>query len=519
MKKHLLRISGVLAAVVLMFNLSVSSASALTESQIDAILNLMWAFGASESLILDTQASLRGEQTTSTTGSSDSNSGVYACQSLPRDLHYSSVGTLLTGNDVTILQKFLIERGFGNIKQINTFDSTTKDALAAYQSSVGISPAVGYFGPITRAHLASICNSNWGGGKDLPIKIDQIIDESNAYTYLLSSPVLSGSVRNQIRVECSAPSDYVAIKEPNICNGDWINWSSNSDQIKNLAVTVSKVNRPSSNVKLYARAFHTNGNVAYSGVKSLNASDISGEVSEDASIAVKGPSAGETWRVGETHRIEWDSNDVDTVRLYIYVTDVSGLGSGSTNYISQDIDNVGYYDWEVGGDGWFPQQDSLPHKYKIRVDQIVDGQSTNVRGHSGGIRIESSDSTANVSIGSDLTTFSADGTEKVDALVYDKYNISLDSPDGGTGWWEFSHTCTGIFHVVYPDNDSLHLCTNTINHSKSTWIPTDYRGKIDSSLYVRSAGENGGEIRIRAKWYDRSRVDQGNKVTMQFIYE
>ena len=31
------------------------------------------------------------------------------------------------------------------------FGNLTKAAVAAYQTSVGITPAVGYFGPITRA--------------------------------------------------------------------------------------------------------------------------------------------------------------------------------------------------------------------------------------------------------------------------------------------------------------------------------------------------------------------------------
>lgn len=58
------------------------------------------------------------------------------------------------GNDVTALQNFLISKGY-NIGGAATgyFGLQTKAALAAYQVSKGISPADGYFGPITRASV------------------------------------------------------------------------------------------------------------------------------------------------------------------------------------------------------------------------------------------------------------------------------------------------------------------------------------------------------------------------------
>ena len=66
-----------------------------------------------------------------------------------------------TGDDVKALQQFLNSHGAqvsatgagspGN--ETNYFGQKTRTALAAYQASVGISPAIGYFGPITRAHV------------------------------------------------------------------------------------------------------------------------------------------------------------------------------------------------------------------------------------------------------------------------------------------------------------------------------------------------------------------------------
>lgn len=69
-----------------------------------------------------------------------------------------------SGMDVKTLQQFLNAIGFkiansgpgspGN--ETNLFGSLTKAALAKWQASVGISPASGYFGPLTRAKITSV---------------------------------------------------------------------------------------------------------------------------------------------------------------------------------------------------------------------------------------------------------------------------------------------------------------------------------------------------------------------------
>ena len=74
-----------------------------------------------------------------------------------RDLEVGSVG-----EDVQALQVFLnthgvlvAQSGVGSPGQeTNFFGSLTREALARYQAAQNISPAAGYFGPITRAHLS-----------------------------------------------------------------------------------------------------------------------------------------------------------------------------------------------------------------------------------------------------------------------------------------------------------------------------------------------------------------------------
>jgi len=67
-----------------------------------------------------------------------------------------------SGSDVTTLQQFLISQNVGSAAQALTqvgatgyFGALTKAALAEFQSNAGIVPALGNFGPITRAYLGA----------------------------------------------------------------------------------------------------------------------------------------------------------------------------------------------------------------------------------------------------------------------------------------------------------------------------------------------------------------------------
>jgi len=67
-----------------------------------------------------------------------------------------------TGGRVTLLQSFLIQQNSGpaavalaKAGATGAFGPLTKSALIEYQSVHGISPASGYFGPVTRAYLAA----------------------------------------------------------------------------------------------------------------------------------------------------------------------------------------------------------------------------------------------------------------------------------------------------------------------------------------------------------------------------
>ena len=75
-----------------------------------------------------------------------------------------SLGVGEKGNDVKTLQQFLNSKGFTVAKdgagspgfETSTFGSATRAALIRFQKANGISPAVGYFGPLTRAAIIKL---------------------------------------------------------------------------------------------------------------------------------------------------------------------------------------------------------------------------------------------------------------------------------------------------------------------------------------------------------------------------
>src|SRR3989344_5385945 len=130
------------------------SAAALTQAQVDAIIGLLQSFGADQSTISNVQASLTGGTPTGGTG------GTVGSYVFNTNLTMGSKGV-----DVTNLQKVLnsdadtivAASGVGSAgNESSYFGALTKAAVIKFQKKYGITPAVGYVGPITRAKLNSM---------------------------------------------------------------------------------------------------------------------------------------------------------------------------------------------------------------------------------------------------------------------------------------------------------------------------------------------------------------------------
>jgi len=63
-----------------------------------------------------------------------------------------------TGQNVVVLQGLMTELGFLNVPSgiaFGYYGGLTRDAVSRYQSSMNVSPAVGYFGPVTKTSMHS----------------------------------------------------------------------------------------------------------------------------------------------------------------------------------------------------------------------------------------------------------------------------------------------------------------------------------------------------------------------------
>ena len=151
-RAHLLTI---LAGLV--FLVPSAYAASLTPAQISSIVSLLNSFGVDAMTTASVQASLSNEAPTATS------TLAAACYPFTRDLTIAAAG-----EDVRALQQFLNANGAlltsagpgAPGEETDRFGALTKAALARFQAAHGISPAAGYFGPLTRAAFATLCASS-----------------------------------------------------------------------------------------------------------------------------------------------------------------------------------------------------------------------------------------------------------------------------------------------------------------------------------------------------------------------
>ncbi len=120
-------------------------ASAQTTAELTAQINGLLA------MIAQLQAQLNAGG--STGGSMTGGASVMFTQDL-------TIGS--TGSEVTALQQWLVSKGYLMMPAgtaYGYFGNLTKTALAKYQAEAGISPAAGYFGPITRAKVNAMAST------------------------------------------------------------------------------------------------------------------------------------------------------------------------------------------------------------------------------------------------------------------------------------------------------------------------------------------------------------------------
>jgi hypothetical protein len=131
--------------------------SGLSETQVQAILNLLSSFNADPATIKNVELALEGHSTNGTNTSPTAD-----CFTIFHDLSLGSTDAKTFG-DVTNLQKFLISEGvYPEARVTGYFGPATSKALQKWQTNHGITittSGVGVFGPKTRAAMLASCRS------------------------------------------------------------------------------------------------------------------------------------------------------------------------------------------------------------------------------------------------------------------------------------------------------------------------------------------------------------------------
>ena len=147
------KLIGFSLSLVLLLGLSPTllQAAALTEQQIQAIMNLVRSFSADEAVVRSVQLSLEGKTPVIAPQVHIQTPPKIGCIMLTTNLRYR-MEEWTTGGQISLLQDFLKTRGLFKQKSNGFFGVTTLQAVNKFQESVGLS-STGFVGPLTRGKI------------------------------------------------------------------------------------------------------------------------------------------------------------------------------------------------------------------------------------------------------------------------------------------------------------------------------------------------------------------------------
>ena len=204
MKKNLIGFIVSIALVLSLTFVGIAKASSLTQSQVNAIVSLLQAFGADSGTIANVTATLNGQptnisdnstvtspqDTTTVSGTGvvpgSGGSGIVTSPSLDNTNNSTVVSTTCidlnhdetygstdadTNGEVSVLQNFLRSNNYLSAGPSGFFGAMTKVALINYQLANGITPAAGYLGAPTRMSIYTQTCGTVIVGTDLKVSL------------------------------------------------------------------------------------------------------------------------------------------------------------------------------------------------------------------------------------------------------------------------------------------------------------------------------------------------------------
>ncbi len=368
-----------------------------------------------------------------------------------------------TGADVTVLQTWLNQKGYLSVSPTGYFGNLTKAAVAAFQVANGITPAAGYFGPITQAKWEMLnsgsSNSNSNNGSSSSVKLagtDGSIDAVKTLSQYSSEEV--GENESDVKVagfEVEASNDGdIALRSVKVTFDATGNGHSTKikDYVKHVTVwqgskevgsaDASDFTKDSSNSKLWTKTITLSNSVVKSDSKEKFYITVDGASTFDSSDI-----ADDSWTVG-----------VNNIRFE------DGSGVVTTDSETGDLGNGGStIGWASAGDGVavdfvsfstasntelkFSTDSSTPDEQVVLVD---DQDNTNdVVLLKGKIKV---DGTSDVTIDQLPVTLTATGATDVDYIT-GSIKLTIDGED----YTESVNTSSATVATVTFDNLDLTL--------------------------------------------------------------
>lgn len=292
--------------------------------------------------------------------------------------------------EVVYLQKFLKAKGYYAGEVSNYFGLKTQAALQSYQISKGISPATGYFGPMTRAVVNADC-------KNGSTTTDTGLYAPNLVTSFVSSETEQDDSNVTFRIDFKVKSSLDTIYVPSKVSSNLFSYkiekngttvTSNSgisaviynkadsskttngnyeieegeEEAFSLTVSLPKSYMTSGNYRLLLSSikWDVNDVASLSRTAVLNTNDfrtnyigVAGQTTQ--SVSLLSPNGGEAYKVGDSVTIRWSSTNMPSNSLlYLQMQDTRYLNNGDVpkhyspipNY-QVSVPNTGSYTWTI----------------------------------------------------------------------------------------------------------------------------------------------------------------------------
>ncbi|MCX6751592.1 MAG: peptidoglycan-binding protein [Candidatus Nomurabacteria bacterium] len=312
----------------------------------------------------------------------DPNAPASSCVSIVNNLRYRDRDANKNG-EVSTLQDFLQSKGYLNSEPTGYFGLLTFKAVKDFQKDNGISPT-GYVGPATKAKIKALtcgdlttkcdyaappqgCNYNHGPNYNSITGCGMVLNCTDTPVVPTNNPIISSvSGPQTLNVNQTGTWTVNASDNSNPGGASNLTYSVNWGDIVYGGTRLSPSTSPQSTQQsaTFTHTYSTAGTYTPTftvtspstimcftipcpgngGSAKTSLSVKVGNVISTPSITVLSPNGGETYKMGQTYNIVWNSTGVDKVYIYLSKKDINGVVALIGDNISASL---GKYPWTI----------------------------------------------------------------------------------------------------------------------------------------------------------------------------